>query len=683
MRLTAIANIVSNSNKTIGFRLIDSDTKQTKDVPLNNIKSVLAEGKLQIDNLSLKHNTVIGSNGTIDRLPKVADGQLIGRSALIILSQLDDGGYKVSDYKGTVLNMINTDILKYAKVHGIANGKVVYKDGKEFISSIDGTYAMENTESKHVTIPVIEKKTRVLKNKGLYTGDYITDISPLLPIITSGIARTSKYNISIPEYYILSCKDGKFDIEKNENMLIEITRDEIKTDMVPHTNKYTLGGNVFRGLNINNKEHLNDIKELLRITQVRDNIDQAIITLKQRREGRGGKIDAETELYLPTSQLQYFRVVARENVDKDMNSYDNTPDNIIQKYLKYLSIMTSHIYGKIDCSSTKLALTRKCNSKGIDYKVIQFTDYYWRYSNESVENIYEHSKEYDNIIVEDSKIKIIGLDGAYSYDINTLHKEYNRFEVKSNRSLKASLVDPTYKEVITARGELKYFSNGLANLIIPNNVKDILRRSIRPTRSNTIMIFGDAIENCSSDCFDTNNTDYNFAPKYIEIGCNNKAGLGVVKSLTKIESSLRNTEIAFTRDITPKEYAQLLFSRYIGNNAKSNKLNNIDDEFITATIKEMITSNLDNLKILSKPIEFEYDITENGVVIKADYMIESFKYQLDKFKSIWEDSLKHLASKKLTTSILEIIDKSNKQVQFRQAELKENIARVESKYGKR
>ena len=45
MRLIAIANI-SNGKITIGLRLLDIDTKQTKDVQLSNILNVLKHGSI-------------------------------------------------------------------------------------------------------------------------------------------------------------------------------------------------------------------------------------------------------------------------------------------------------------------------------------------------------------------------------------------------------------------------------------------------------------------------------------------------------------------------------------------------------------------------------------------------------------------------------------------------------------
>lgn len=139
MGIVAIASIYTGNN-LIGFRLLDSNSLSVKDVPTNSIINVISSGKVQIDNLCVENCKLQGSNGSIDRLPKVVDGKLKGKSALTILNKIGEQGYTVSDYKGQVLKLKEEDVIKYSKQNGISNGKIVEKDGKEFISSIIGEY---------------------------------------------------------------------------------------------------------------------------------------------------------------------------------------------------------------------------------------------------------------------------------------------------------------------------------------------------------------------------------------------------------------------------------------------------------------------------------------------------------------------------------------------------------------
>lgn len=139
MGIVAVASIYTGNN-LIGFRLLDSNSLSVKDVPTNSIINVISSGKVQIDNLCVENCKLQGSNGSIDRLPKVVDGKLKGKSALTILNKIGEQGYTVSDYKGQVLKLKEEDVIKYSKQNGISNGKIVEKDGKEFISSIIGEY---------------------------------------------------------------------------------------------------------------------------------------------------------------------------------------------------------------------------------------------------------------------------------------------------------------------------------------------------------------------------------------------------------------------------------------------------------------------------------------------------------------------------------------------------------------
>ena len=159
IKLIAIANICTIEG-TVGFRLLDIDTKQTKNVPLESIKIAMLSGKATIENLKIENTTIIGSNGSIDRLPKVINGQLIGKSPLIILNQLDDIGYTVSDFKGTISKVNTEDTINYAKTNGISNGKLVNKGNKRFMSSITGEYDQSEPKKKSIRQEIKEYKAK-------------------------------------------------------------------------------------------------------------------------------------------------------------------------------------------------------------------------------------------------------------------------------------------------------------------------------------------------------------------------------------------------------------------------------------------------------------------------------------------------------------------------------------------
>ena len=162
MRLIAIANI-SNSKDTIGIRLLDIDTKQTKDIPLDNVKLVLESGTAQIENITIKDGVVEGSNGIVKRLPKIVNGRLVGKSPLIVINQIGDIGYTVADYTGKILKLKNDDAIKYAMEQGISNGKLV----TDHISSINGSYTIDHDE---IPIRTTEEKIKAYLAKCMLLG---------------------------------------------------------------------------------------------------------------------------------------------------------------------------------------------------------------------------------------------------------------------------------------------------------------------------------------------------------------------------------------------------------------------------------------------------------------------------------------------------------------------------------
>ena len=146
MRLLMIGVLYQNKS-VIGYRLFDVESKEKKyiDAPEKSVKEVLSSGKATIENLGLQDGELVGTNGIIERYPKLnRQGMLItSNSPLTIVNQLGNAGYTVVDHMGTVKKVRVADVVKYAKQHGISNGKVVSRDNIEFISSITGNYKIE------------------------------------------------------------------------------------------------------------------------------------------------------------------------------------------------------------------------------------------------------------------------------------------------------------------------------------------------------------------------------------------------------------------------------------------------------------------------------------------------------------------------------------------------------------
>jgi hypothetical protein len=154
MKIFIIAQIYQG-RELIGYRLLDvDDNNKVRDLPLAAIVKTLSNKSTAniINNASLVNGVVTGTNGQLSRYASVnVKGALIGASPLVVINQIEDLGYTVSDYKGSVLKMSNDKVVAYAKNNGIANGKIVIKDSIEYISSINGAYekvAYENKQDK-------------------------------------------------------------------------------------------------------------------------------------------------------------------------------------------------------------------------------------------------------------------------------------------------------------------------------------------------------------------------------------------------------------------------------------------------------------------------------------------------------------------------------------------------------
>ena len=146
MAVVMIGTIRQNSKSVIGVRLYDTENEYFKDVPINSVKAALSKG-VEIENLGLQAGEVVGTNGSIDRYPVIIKGKLVGKSPLIVLNEVGDLGYDVVDWKGKKGRYKTEDVVAYSKKNGIANGKLVERDGKQFISSINGSYRRIEIES--------------------------------------------------------------------------------------------------------------------------------------------------------------------------------------------------------------------------------------------------------------------------------------------------------------------------------------------------------------------------------------------------------------------------------------------------------------------------------------------------------------------------------------------------------
>lgn len=111
-----IAYIVEN-NKTIGFRLLDTNTRQVMNTTYDSVASALKSNKVEIENIkiqrdgSLYYNTRLMDYTSVNR-----QGVLLSEQSYVVLRSIGNG-YVISDYLGNT-----QEILKYQALQlNIAN----------------------------------------------------------------------------------------------------------------------------------------------------------------------------------------------------------------------------------------------------------------------------------------------------------------------------------------------------------------------------------------------------------------------------------------------------------------------------------------------------------------------------------------------------------------------------------
>lgn len=124
----------------VGYRVYGTENKQMKDGPVAAICDHINSGKMTIKDVTVSGGKLVSNNGAIDRFPKIVGGTLVGPNALIVFNEIGEEGYTICNWQGKVQRASKKEALIQARKAGIANGKIVDKDGKSFISSISGNY---------------------------------------------------------------------------------------------------------------------------------------------------------------------------------------------------------------------------------------------------------------------------------------------------------------------------------------------------------------------------------------------------------------------------------------------------------------------------------------------------------------------------------------------------------------
>ena len=144
---------IYDNNNSAGYRILDDNTGRCLDIKNSELISEIKNGRIYIDNAELTaKNDLKGTNGSLDRYPKLdINGTLLSNTRLnpvIIIGKIDDNRYKVCNYLGEIRTMHKESLIEYAKIAGIANGKITNKNGSDIISSISGEYRTIKMETE-------------------------------------------------------------------------------------------------------------------------------------------------------------------------------------------------------------------------------------------------------------------------------------------------------------------------------------------------------------------------------------------------------------------------------------------------------------------------------------------------------------------------------------------------------
>lgn len=213
-KIMAIAALHENSKHVIGYRLMVYDLdkgleSKCKDVPTNNIVYALLNKTMHIENMEVAGGQLEGTQGSLDRLPKVSrlDNLLIGEDSVIILNKIGDIGYTCTNYTGRIIRIETEKLIKFIKINGIANGKLALRDGTSYISAISGNYEeVEYTKSNpsRSNVKIEAPKTQLSSKRGIGTvvNAYSENISDNIEANDVFSVLTEEQRKCIENYYV-------------------------------------------------------------------------------------------------------------------------------------------------------------------------------------------------------------------------------------------------------------------------------------------------------------------------------------------------------------------------------------------------------------------------------------------------------------------------------------------------
>ena len=146
MYVVAVAK--NEADEAVAYRVLDIEKRACKAVSKEAVLRASMQNPKAFMNVAAEGKELVGTNGSLSRYAVVSmKNELVSKSApVVVLARLGNEGFVLSDYAGNMTKIKSDEAVGYATKFGIANGKIVERDGKKLISAINGEY------------PLIEKK---------------------------------------------------------------------------------------------------------------------------------------------------------------------------------------------------------------------------------------------------------------------------------------------------------------------------------------------------------------------------------------------------------------------------------------------------------------------------------------------------------------------------------------------
>lgn len=143
-----VAVVKNEADEAVAYRVLDIEKRVCKAVSKEAVLRASMQNPKAFMNVTAEGKELVGTNGSLSRYAVVSmKNELVSKSApVVVLARLGNEGFVLSDYAGNMTKIKSDEAVGYATKFGIANGKIVERDGKKLISAINGEY------------PLIEKK---------------------------------------------------------------------------------------------------------------------------------------------------------------------------------------------------------------------------------------------------------------------------------------------------------------------------------------------------------------------------------------------------------------------------------------------------------------------------------------------------------------------------------------------